>query len=70
MTPVPSETNMWQDHAQQIPVTEVGQPVAFWLAPPQFQPLVALSMLRRPKACVWNNMWGVDFEESDGMVGT
>jgi hypothetical protein len=62
LKPVPSATAMWQDMDRQHPVTEEGQPVAYWEAPPFGQVFISPKRSQRPTACQWNDMWGIELE--------
>jgi hypothetical protein len=71
LKPMPSATGMWQDMDRQHPVTEEGQPVAYWEAPPMGQVLISPKRSQRPTACKWNDMWGVKLRDhyEGGYVG-
>ena len=66
LKPVPSATRMWQDIDRQHPVTEEGQPVAYWEAPPFDQVFISPKRSQRPTATKWKDQWGVELRE-DGL---
>ena len=68
LKPVPSPTGMWQDMDRQHPVTESGQPVAYWEAPPFGQVLIFPKRSQRPTANKWKDQWGIELRE-DGDTG-
>jgi len=68
---VPSATAMWQDMDRQHPVTEEGQLVAYWEAPPFGQVLISPKRSQRPTATKWKDQWGIELREDngDGYIG-